>query len=128
MEGFFGSLLLLLLLIPTCCVMWCTEALRVPGNASSVDIHFLPCPDLYCCEGKPSPHNPWPCDSISPCARNRTGVLCSQCQPGMTEVFGSPACIPDRECSNSHVSWLLPTPPLHSTATPASCHAILWQP
>ena len=74
----------------------------VDANNTAVT-HFLPCPDLYCCEGKPSPGNPWPCDSISPCARNRTGPLCGHCAPGFTEVFGSPVCIPKRECSFSQV-------------------------
>ncbi len=70
----------------------------------------MACPSLYCCEGAPSPHNPWPCDRISPCARNRTGLLCSHCQPGMTELLGSPTCIPNEECTNSKVRLALSLP------------------
>jgi hypothetical protein len=61
---------------------------------------FLQCPDMYCCEGKNSSNA---CDGISPCARNRTGALCSSCPQGYTEVFGSPACVPDVECDGGQV-------------------------
>jgi hypothetical protein len=89
----------------------CLHSIPVVGDAVVLDpaanntalAHFLPCPDLYCCEGKASPSNPWPCDSVSSCARNRTGVLCGHCQPGMTEVFGSPTCVPLRECTHMEV-------------------------
>ena len=75
-------------------------------NSNSALVHFLPCPDMYCCEGKASPTNPLPCDSVSACARNRTGTLCSHCQPGMTEVFGSPACVPLRRCTYVEVGFV----------------------
>ena len=86
-------------------------------NNSSALVHFLPCPDMYCCEGKASPTNPWPCDSVSACARNRTGTLCSHCQPGMTEVFGSPACVPLRRCTYVEVGIV---------CARAACSSLAW--
>ncbi len=71
-----------------------------PETPSLAQAHFLKCPDLYCCEG---PGSAWPCEGISPCARNRTGPLCSHCLPGMTEVFGTPTCIPDEQCDSFQV-------------------------
>jgi hypothetical protein len=103
----YESLLVLVRALPEECLSSCVPpcAAVVSGiDANSTGVaHFLSCPELYCCEGKPSPDNPWPCDSISPCARNRTGPLCGHCVSGLTEVFGSPVCVPRRECSFSQV-------------------------
>ena len=57
------------------------------------------CPPDYCSIGHTTSYNATLPDPL--CKYNRTDVMCGQCQPGLSQVFGSFECI---ECSNL---WIL---------------------
>lgn len=44
-------------------------------------------------------------DTSAQCEFSRSGVLCGQCKPGLSSVFGTSQC---KKCSNSYISLLFP--------------------
>jgi len=72
-------------------------------QTSSLSYKVSPyCPSDYC----------WPQSSHlnlstpdSQCLFNRSGILCGQCQPGLSAVFGSSRCM---RCSNVYLSIIIP--------------------
>lgn len=67
-------------------------------------IHTIPCPFGYCyCEGKTKYGYCVLLDLKRQCEKNRTGDLCSECEDGLSVLFGSEGCA---VCHNSNL-WLL---------------------
>ena len=62
----------------------------------------LDCPLQYCL---PHPSHLNLSDPDSQCQFNRTGDLCTQCQKGLSAVFGSPHC---KHCSNYYLLIIVP--------------------
>ena len=62
----------------------------------------LDCPLSYCL---PHPSHLNLSDPDSQCQFNRTGVLCTQCQKGLSTVFGSSHC---KHCSNYYLLIIVP--------------------
>ena len=55
-------------------------------------IRMVRCPEKYCCSG--SEH----CQSLTSCAKGRTGTLCGRCKANTTESLFSPSCVSIRKC------------------------------
>ena len=70
------------------------------SNNTEVIVHPH-CPFDYCVPGTANISLTNPDDQ---CAYNRSGILCGDCQPGHSQVFGTSRCT---QCSNTYLSLLL---------------------
>ena len=71
------------------------------GNISGSVIVHDHCPLDYCRPGRDIK-----VDALGDqCTFNRSGILCGECQPGLSHVFGSSKC---KECSDVYVILILP--------------------
>ena len=61
-------------------------------------VSFYKCPSGYCCSQVT-------CITYNVCQNHRSGILCSKCITGYSEVLFSPSCIPDEECKQF---WFIP--------------------
>ena len=61
-------------------------------------VSFYKCPSGYCCSQVT-------CTTYKGCQNHRSGILCSKCTTGYSEVLFSPSCIPDEECKQF---WFIP--------------------
>ena len=61
-------------------------------------VSFYKCPSGYCCSQVT-------CTTYNVCQNHRSGILCSKCKTGYSEVLFSPSCIPDEECKQF---WFIP--------------------
>ena len=58
-------------------------------------VHFSPCPVGYCCVQKE-------CTNYSSCHKGRKGVLCGQCEEGLTENLVTPDCLLPKNCRHPY--------------------------
>ena len=65
------------------------------GYTSGNEVHFASCPFGYCCVGKE-------CRNYSSCRTGRMGILCGQCEKGLTENLLSNSCLVPVKC---HKPW-----------------------
>ena len=68
------------------------------GLQQSGIVSFYKCPSGYCCSQVT-------CTTYNVCQNHRSGILCSKCKTGYSEVLFSPNCIPDEECKQF---WFIP--------------------
>ncbi len=61
---------------------------------SDGSISFLQCAAGHCCQ------SPSECTSYDSCMRNRTGVLCGQCQSGFQHALFTTDCVRDANCND----------------------------
>ncbi len=64
---------------------------------------FLQCPPGYCCTGTKKA----PCIKYNSCAKNKTGILCGQCQKNFSVAILSGRCMPNHICGNNRWFWIL---------------------
>ena len=78
---------------------WISAATHNNSYTYQISLH---CPFHYCL-----PHSSHLNFSTpnSQCQFNRSGLLCGQCQQGLSNVFGSPYC---QECSNIYILLIIP--------------------
>ena len=62
-------------------------------------VQFVSCPVGYCCTGRE-------CTSYRSCRKNREGLLCGKCKPGMTENLVNSECVAKSEC-NDKWFWMV---------------------
>ena len=62
-------------------------------------VHFASCPFGYCCFKKE-------CVNYSSCHTSRTGILCGQCEKGLTENLLTHDCLPHEKCRHQ-LYWLI---------------------
>ena len=68
------------------------------GSNESNEVGFMPCPSGYCCKGVE-------CQKFDSCSTNRSGFLCGQCKPGLSENLINANCIPPARCNDI---WIVP--------------------
>ena len=66
------------------------------GYKKRKKVSFVQCPPGYCCDSKD-------CVSYDSCRGKRSGTLCGQCPPGMSEGLFSTHCISNTKCSINSV-------------------------
>ena len=65
---------------------------------------LIKCPYDYCIDKPVNLSFSLPLDANEQCAFNRSGIMCGQCEEGLSLVFGSSKCI---QCSNSYLALLV---------------------
>ena len=65
------------------------------GYISGKEVRFVSCPYGYCCFKEE-------CINYSSCHKGRTGILCGQCEKGLTQNLVTPDCLIYEEC---HHPW-----------------------
>ena len=63
------------------------------GDTNGEEVQFASCPFGYCCSKKE-------CLSYSSCHIGRTGILCGQCEEGLTENLVTPDCLRPDKCQH----------------------------
>ena len=72
-------------------------------NTSGFLLHK--CPYDYCLDKPVNLSINFPVNTDNQCAFNRSGVMCGECQEGLSLVFGSSRCV---QCSNYYLALLIP--------------------
>ena len=81
---------------------WISAATHTGDNDSYTYHISLNCPLRYCLSHSSRLNFSTP---NSQCQFNRSGLLCGQCQQGLSSVFGSPYC---QKCSNIYIILIIP--------------------
>ena len=90
----------------------CVDGLLLPAQGywgDGENAQFILCPAGYC-DPELVPVSPLPSGDnrtlINPCSPHRQGILCGDCEPEYSEVFGSTACVESSACMHSQaVFW-----------------------